>query len=96
MLNIDGFEVDRSNLQRIFAAHILKDERSVMYPHEGMDRKHIDPLVDTLLKHFGKPKKPRGCCSDEGNPKKLSQKEVKIVPLNSVSHKLDQPSNVVV
>jgi hypothetical protein len=59
MLNIDGYEVDRSNLTRIFAAHIAKDERSGTNPEEILGREHIDPLVDTLLKHFGTTR--RGC-----------------------------------
>lgn len=87
-LNINGFVVDRSNLQRVFAAHILKDERSVTDYRKVMSRDEIVPLVDTLLAHFGKAK--RGCSSFEPKPKedsektlkqKLSSRNVKIAPM---------------
>ena len=78
-LNIDGYEVDRSNLTRIFAAHIAKDERSGTNPEEILGREHIDPLVDTLLKHFGKTR--RGCCSGQSQ-KKMTAKEVQVAPVD--------------
>ena len=86
MLNINGFKVDRSNLKRIFAAHIAKDEQSMKNPNELMSRRHIDPLVDTLLKHFGKARSG-GCFSDNKKTKKTS-----VVPQNIAAGMRDSMS----
>ena len=87
MLNINGFKVDRSNLKRIFAAHIAKDEQSMKNPNELMSRRHIDPLVDTLLKHFGKARSGTGgCFSDKKKTKRTSVVPQSISPVNE--HKI--------
>ena len=82
MLNIDGFEVDRSNLKRIIAAHIAKDERdrNDLDSNELMNRGQIDPLVDTLLKHFGKARS--GGCFSDNKRVDVSGNDPKIVPVN--------------
>ena len=89
MLNVDGFEVDKSSLKRIIAAHILKDKQS-MHPDELMSERDVDPLVDTLLNHFGKAKS-RGCCSANPNKKSVTLSEPRIVPLNDDPNEWQQP-----
>ena len=88
VLNIDGFEADRSNLKRIIAAHIAKDkrDRNDLDPNELMSRRQIDPLVDTLLKHFGKARSG-GCFSDNKKTKKTS-----VVPQNIAAGMRDSMS----
>ena len=80
VLNINGFKVDRSNLKRIFAAHILKDERSVKTNRTVMERDNIDPLVDTLLAHFGQSK--LGCCAAKPKNKTTAPKQAQVVPFD--------------
>ena len=63
----------------MIAAHITKEERNVKMSNL-MSREQIDPLVDTLLKQFGKAKSG-GCFSNMSN-KSARPIEPKIVPVD--------------
>ena len=91
MLNINGFKVDRSNLKRIFAAHIAKDEQSMKNPNELMSRRHIDPLVDTLLKHFGKARSGKGGCFSDKKKAKRTSVVPQNIAMNDSMSKWEQP-----
>ena len=93
MLNIDGFEADRSNLKRIIAAHIAKDkrDRNDLDPNELMSRRQIDPLVDTLLKHFGKARSGKGGCFSDKKKAKRTSVVPQNIAMNDSMSKWEQP-----